>query len=76
MNSTNEQKKSDPEGLEHPRQNRKKTADSDSSCAESDARQDLSPNIPPELADLIDAWVRLPAPVRRGILAMTEAAKR
>jgi len=62
-------------GLEHPQQNSGKKRNSDSGGAESGARPDLSPNIAPELAGLIDAWATLPEPVRRGILAMVEAAK-
>jgi len=62
-------------GLAHPHNNRKKTAKSASGGAESGALSDLSPNIAPELAGLIDAWSSLPEPVRRGILAMVEAAK-
>jgi hypothetical protein len=62
-------------GSEHPQHNRKKKACSDSGGAESGARPDLSPNITPELDGLIRAWASLPEPVRRGILAMVEAAK-
>jgi hypothetical protein len=62
-------------GSEHPQQNSRNIANSESGGAESGARPDLSPNIAPELAGLIDAWASLPEPVRRGILAMVEAAK-
>lgn len=60
---------------EHPRLNRKKTAKFDSGGAESAARPALSTPIAPELGDLIDAWSSLLEPVRRGILAMVDAAK-
>ena len=33
-----------------------------------------SKQIPPELADIIDAWPDLPEPVKAGILAMVKAA--
>lgn len=62
-------------GTEHPLQNSGKTGNSDSGGAESGAQPDLSPSIAPELADLIDAWASLSEPVRRGILAMVDAAK-
>lgn len=62
-------------GSEHPSQIRRKSAKSDPDGAKSGARPDLSRNITPEMAGLIAAWASLPEPVRRGILAMVEAAK-
>ncbi len=64
-----------PRGLEHPPQTPEKTADPQPGGAESGALPTLSPKTDPELFALIDAWADLSEPVRRGILAMVEAAK-
>lgn len=62
-------------GLEHSPQTSEKTADSQPGGAESGAPAARTVVSDPELATLVDAWADLPDPVRRGILAMIEAAK-
>lgn len=62
-------------GTEHPPQNPKKTADSEQGGAECGALPASSTTTDPDLARVAKAWVDLPEPVRRGILAMVEAAK-
>jgi len=62
-------------GLEHPPQTSEKTTDSQPDGAESGAPAARAAISDPELVALIDAWPDLPEPVRRGILAMIEAAK-
>jgi hypothetical protein len=74
LNDRRDETGSGPEGLEPPQQNRRKPDHSDLGGAEFGALPDLSPKITPELVGLIDAWDSLPEPVRRGVLAMVEAA--
>jgi len=62
-------------GLERPPQYPKKTADSNQGGAECGAPPTLSTITDPDLARVAKAWADLPEPVRRGILAMVEAAK-
>lgn len=62
-------------GFEHPAQNPKKTANSDQGGAECGAPPAFSTITDPDLARVVKAWPDLPEPVRRGILAMVEAAK-
>jgi hypothetical protein len=62
-------------GLEHPQQNSSEAADPEEGGAESGAPAARTAISDPALAALIDAWPDLPQPVRRGILAMVEAAK-
>jgi len=63
------------EGLEHPTKTPRNIAPSETGGAESGAQPAPKAISDPALADLIDAWADLPEPVRRGILAMVEAAK-
>ena len=62
-------------GLEHPTKTTGNIAPSETGGAESGAPAALTAISDPALAALIDAWADLPEPVRRGILAMVEAAK-
>jgi len=56
-------------------ENAEKQADSETRAAPCAARDAQAHAIDPALANLIDAWADLSEPVRRGILAMVEAAK-
>ena len=62
-------------GLEHPPKIPKKTANSEPGGAKSGAQAASTSISDSSLAALIDAWADLPEPVRRGILAMVDAAK-
>ena len=66
-------------GESNPRpvaENAGKQADSETRAAPCAAQDAQAHAIDPALAALIDAWTDLPEPVRRGILAMVEAARR
>ena len=62
-------------GSEHPAQNPKKKPFSNGGGAESGAVPASPALSDPELARLIAAWSSLSPVVKRGILAMVEAAK-
>jgi len=63
------------EGLERLTKTPENIAHSESGGAESGAPAAPKTASDPALAALIDAWADLPEPVRRGILAMVDAAK-
>ena len=59
-------------GLERPHDSSQETDNPLSGGADSGAL----PSLDPRLVALIDAWPRLPEPIRAGIAAMLEAARR
>lgn len=60
----------DDEGLEPTHKNKRNSRTGPRSDAESDAFTARSPETPPDLQAVIDAWPALPEPLRAGILAM------
>jgi hypothetical protein len=62
-------------GIELTSNSPEKSAFPDPGGAESGAVLTQPPILAPELAALIDAWPRLPEPIKAGIMAMVRAAK-
>jgi hypothetical protein len=61
-------------GFEHHLDSAENRAILAQGSAESGAPTLANLSIPPELAALIDAWPRLPEPIKAGILALVRAA--
>jgi len=61
-------------GIRTRRESARKPTLSEPGGAESGALPLADQSIPPELAALIDAWPRLPEPIRAGILSLVRVA--
>jgi len=62
-------------GTEHPPKTTDNSRVSSQSGTDSGTPHAEKPELPPDLAELVNAWPTLPAALKAGILAMVKAAK-
>ena len=62
-------------GSEHPPKTTDNSHVSPQSGTDSGTPHAEKPQLPPDLAELVNAWPTLPAALKAGILAMVKAAK-